>query len=200
VTCDHSPLTNGTGPAKLSLCLGNKDEHADDFILHRGRRVRPPTNTNQCQIVRQCPTCQRYLASRRIFAIIFVQTLVLKPDVISLTKQFKTSVRKVSTILGVKVFYFYRYFLSLKGSESLPPRHGASSGCEWRNGLQIWRVAANILNKQLRRPTRGGPPAWGLGEVLTNPHQKNLNMLQNSQTSLEFGQILRYSLSGGKEI
>jgi hypothetical protein len=24
------------------------------------------------------------------------------------------------------------------------PQHGASSGCGWRNGLQIWRVAANI--------------------------------------------------------
>ena len=34
---------------------------------------------------------------------------------------------------------------------------------------QIWMVAANILNKQSRRgqPTGGGPPAWGLGDVLT---------------------------------
>jgi hypothetical protein len=31
----------------------------------------------------------------------------------------------------------------------------------------IWRVAANKLNKQSGQPTRGGPPAWGLGEVLT---------------------------------
>jgi hypothetical protein len=31
-------------------------------------------------------------------------------------------------------------------SGSLSPRHGASSGCGWRNGLQIWKVAANILN------------------------------------------------------
>jgi hypothetical protein len=37
------------------------------------------------------------------------------------------------------------------------------------DGLQIWRVAANILNKQ---PTRGGPPAWGLGVGLTTPHRK----------------------------
>jgi hypothetical protein len=27
----------------------------------------------------------------------------------------------------------------------------------------IWRVAANILNKQSRTETRGGPPVWGLG-------------------------------------
>ena len=34
----------------------------------------------------------------------------------------------------------------------------------------IWRVAVNILNQQSKR---GGPPAWGLGEVLTMPHRKN---------------------------
>jgi hypothetical protein len=31
----------------------------------------------------------------------------------------------------------------------------------------IWRVAANKLNKQSRTADEGGPPAWGLGEVLT---------------------------------
>jgi hypothetical protein len=31
----------------------------------------------------------------------------------------------------------------------------------------IWRVAANILNKQLWTATRCGAPAWGSGEVLT---------------------------------
>jgi hypothetical protein len=30
-------------------------------------------------------------------------------------------------------------------SESLSPRHGASSGCGWRNDLQLWRAAANTL-------------------------------------------------------
>jgi len=30
---------------------------------------------------------------------------------------------------------------------------------------QIWRVAANILNKQSRTAERGGSPARGLGEV-----------------------------------
>ena len=37
----------------------------------------------------------------------------------------------------------------------------------------IWRVAANILNKKLQTADIGGPPAWGLGEVLTTPHCKN---------------------------
>ena len=35
-------------------------------------------------------------------------------------------------------------------SGSLSPRYGVSSVCVWRNGLQIIRVAANILNKQSR--------------------------------------------------
>jgi hypothetical protein len=38
---------------------------------------------------------------------------------------------------------------------SLSPQHGASSGCGWRNGLQLWRLAANILNKQSRTNDKG---------------------------------------------
>jgi hypothetical protein len=38
------------------------------------------------------------------------------------------------------------------------------------DGLQIWRAAANIFNKQTQ--TRSGLPVWGLGEVLTTPHHK----------------------------
>ena len=37
----------------------------------------------------------------------------------------------------------------------------------------VRRVAANILNKQSQSADRGGPPAWGLGELLTTPHHKN---------------------------
>ena len=42
---------------------------------------------------------------------------------------------------------------------------------EW---LPIWRIAANILNKQLLTANKGVPPAWVLGEVLTAPHRKNV--------------------------
>jgi hypothetical protein len=48
--------------------------------------------------------------------------------------------------------------------------HGISSGCGWRIGLQIWRVAVNISNKQSPPPTRVGPPALGFGKVITTPH------------------------------
>ena len=63
-------------------------------------------------------------------------------------------------------------------SGSLLPRHGASSGCGWRIGLQKGRggeVAANILNKHCGQPTRGGGPALGLGVVLITPHRKNVS-------------------------
>jgi len=36
----------------------------------------------------------------------------------------------------------------------------------------VRRVAANVLNKQSLTADKGGPPAWGLGEVLTTPHRK----------------------------
>jgi len=38
----------------------------------------------------------------------------------------------------------------------------------------ISRIALNELNKQSRTPERGGPPPWGLGDVLTNPPCKKI--------------------------
>jgi hypothetical protein len=40
------------------------------------------------------------------------------------------------------------------------------------DGLQIWKVAANIFSSSCRQPTRGGLPAWGLSVGLTTPHCK----------------------------
>jgi hypothetical protein len=40
------------------------------------------------------------------------------------------------------------------------------------DSLQIWRVAVNILNKQLQIADMGCPPAWGLGIGLTTPCHK----------------------------
>jgi hypothetical protein len=54
-------------------------------------------------------------------------------------------------------------------SGSLSPRHGAPSGCGWRNGLQLWSVAANTLNKKSRTADKG----WS-SSLLTNPHRKKL--------------------------
>jgi hypothetical protein len=41
----------------------------------------------------------------------------------------------------------------------------------------IWRVAANILNKQSRTADKGWTPDWvggGLGGVLTTPYSKRI--------------------------
>ena len=35
----------------------------------------------------------------------------------------------------------------------------------------IWRVADNILNRQLRTANNDCPPAWGLSKVLTTPRR-----------------------------
>jgi hypothetical protein len=47
----------------------------------------------------------------------------------------------------------------------VPCQHGMERPqvADGRDGLQVWRVAANILNKQSRRPTGGDPPDWGSG-------------------------------------
>jgi hypothetical protein len=51
---------------------------------------------------------------------------------------------------------------------SLSPQHGASSGCGWRNGLQLWRVAANIMNTQLRTNDKGWSSSLGVGRGANN--------------------------------
>jgi hypothetical protein len=51
---------------------------------------------------------------------------------------------------------------------SLSPRHGASSGCGWRNGLQLWRVAANTLSKQSRTADKGWSSSLGVGRGANN--------------------------------
>jgi len=37
----------------------------------------------------------------------------------------------------------------------------------------MWRVAANIFNKQSRIADKGRSSSSGLGEMLTTPHRKN---------------------------
>jgi hypothetical protein len=51
---------------------------------------------------------------------------------------------------------------------SLSPQHGTSSGCGWRNGLQLWRVAANILNKQQQTNDKEWSTSLGVGRGVNN--------------------------------
>jgi hypothetical protein len=55
----------------------------------------------------------------------------------------------------------------------VPCRMARPQVAERGEGLQIWRVAANILNKQLRTADRGDPPTWGLGRGITTPTVKH---------------------------
>jgi len=68
-----------------------------------------------------------------------------------------------------------------------------------RDGLQIWKTAANIFNNSHEQQTRSGSPVWGLGEGLTPPHRrKNSLLLRNVTQGL--GRILWSDLDNGKWI
>jgi hypothetical protein len=54
-----------------------------------------------------------------------------------------------------------------------------------RNGLQIWRVATDILNKQSWTAKKGWSSSLGLGVGLTTPHHKKLSYYENSQEALD---------------
>jgi hypothetical protein len=64
-----------------------------------------------------------------------------------------------------RVVLYHRY----ARDESLSPQHGASSGCGRRNGLQLWSVAANILNKQPRSNDKGWFSSLRVGRGTNNP-------------------------------
>ena len=46
--------------------------------------------------------------------------------------------------------------------------------CIWQL-RSLFMVAVDVLNKQSGQPTRRGPPAWRVGDVLTNPNRKNVS-------------------------
>jgi hypothetical protein len=49
-----------------------------------------------------------------------------------------------------------------------------SSGCEWRDGLQLLRVAVNVLNKQSWTNDKRWSSRWsgGVNMGLITPHHK----------------------------
>jgi hypothetical protein len=57
----------------------------------------------------------------------------------------------------------------------VPCHHGMarSQVADGEDGLQIWRVAANLLNKQSRTADKGWSSSWGLGMGLKTPLHKN---------------------------
>ncbi|KAJ4443652.1 hypothetical protein ANN_05327 [Periplaneta americana] len=68
---------------------------------------------------------------------------------------------------------FPGYFYPYKNSEGyLSPVMAIHFERPRRDGLQIWRVAANILNKQSWTADKGWSSSLGLGEGLTTHHRK----------------------------
>jgi hypothetical protein len=65
------------------------------------------------------------------------------------------------------------------------------------DGLQIWRIAANILNKKSWTADKG----WSSGLGLITPHSKKLACYEMSQRMSDldgsFGYWLRIGTSGG---
>jgi hypothetical protein len=49
------------------------------------------------------------------------------------------------------------------------------------DGLQIWRVTANILNKQTWMADKGWSSSLGLGVWLTTPHRKKNKFVAKCQ-------------------
>jgi hypothetical protein len=63
------------------------------------------------------------------------------------------------------------------------------------DGLQIWSVAANILNKQSWTVNRGWPSSLGVGQGANSPPTIKLYVLQSIYKGLGNGQILWHDLS-----
>jgi hypothetical protein len=84
-------------------------------------------------------------------------------------------------------FSFYLVHLRSKCHppyNNLSQRHGTSSGCGWRKGLQIWTVAANTLNKQPRIADKGWSSSLQVGRAANNSSLLYLKMLRNTVKDL----------------
>jgi hypothetical protein len=63
-------------------------------------------------------------------------------------------------------------------------------------GLQIWRVAANILNKQSRIADKGWPSSLEIGRGLTTPHHKKVARYEMLQRASELIKARRMRWAG----
>jgi hypothetical protein len=68
--------------------------------------------------------------------------------------------------------------------------------------LQIWRIAASILNKQSRTADKGWFPDWGLGEGLTSPPLKITSCYEMSKgaSDLDRDFWMTWTMENGNEI
>jgi hypothetical protein len=63
-------------------------------------------------------------------------------------------------------------------------------GSSCRNGFQLLRVAANILNKQARTNDKGWSSSLGFGVRLKTLHRKKINLSRQLLKGLGPGRIL----------
>jgi hypothetical protein len=75
----------------------------------------------------------------------------------------------------------------------VPCHHGMARPkvADGREGLQIWRVAANTLNRQSRTADKGWPSSLGVERGLTTPHRKKVRRYE--MKGLGIGRVLKYA-------
>jgi hypothetical protein len=91
-----------------------------------------------------------------LFLVILKDSLFLTVIVFSERSVFQNNLLSLNKLLAFPIFHKVIFTVTIKESyyytihDKWVPvtTDGASSGSIWRNGLRIWRVAANTLNKQ----------------------------------------------------
>jgi hypothetical protein len=73
----------------------------------------------------------------------------------------------------------------------VPCHHGMAHPrvADGGDSLQIWRVAVNILNKQLQTADKGWSSSLGLGVCLTTSHHKKYASYERSQEALDLNRF-----------
>jgi hypothetical protein len=80
--------------------------------------------------------------------------------------------------MGAIVKFFTSLILRSLGPVAMlggsPCHHGMTRSrvADGRDGVQLWKLATNILNKQPRSNDKGWSSSLGLGVGLTTPHRK----------------------------
>jgi hypothetical protein len=65
-----------------------------------------------------------------------------------------------------------------------------SQVADGEDGLQMWRVAANIPNKQSRTADKGWSSSLGVGRGANNSSPQKISLLRNVRLGLGLGWIL----------
>jgi hypothetical protein len=71
----------------------------------------------------------------------------------------------------------------------------SSLGCGLKDGLQLWRVAADVLNKQPRIKDKGWSSSLRFGLGANNTSPQKINLLLKRHRSLGLGRIATASRS-----